>query len=324
MKFGIIGLGNHSVNRVMPAIQKSGNTISAILTRRQDKGEMLAAKFGCEYYTDQDSFFEDDFDAVYIASPNSLHFNHASVSLENGRHVLLEKPMTLSSADSGRLCRMADADNLRLCVGFHMRFHPGLQAVRQMLGKEEIGNVTMIAGSWAGLSTRTYDNPDNSWWTMPDMAGGGSVMGTGVHVLDSINYVLGQSPDYVSASRVPAESVVDKTSLIVMRYGDIVASALSSRLVERPDNSLYVFGDEGTIEAAGIFGTEVRGKVILSGETVKTFRGGNPYLHEIEDFVSQIAGKGTAIATGEDGHLVVKIVEASFKSSREFSTIRME
>ncbi len=323
MKFGVIGLGNHSVNRVMPAIQKSGNVISSILTRREDKGKSLAERFQCSYQVDQEAFFREDFEAVYIASPNSLHFAQASLSLEHGRHVLLEKPMTLSSGDSNRLCRMADGDNLKLSVGFHMRFHPGLQTLRSILGREEIGNITMISGSWAGLGGSSHEDPDRNWWTVPEMAGGGSVMGTGVHVIDALNYIMGRAPEYVSAFRIPEGSVVDKTSHIMMRYGEIVATAFSSRLVESPDNSLYIFGDEGTIEASGIFGTEIRGKIVSSGRTLRTFRGGSPYVREIEGFVSHVSGKETEIATGEDGHRVVKIVEASIRSSSGGSTMKI-
>ena len=265
----------------------------------------------------------EDFEAAYIASPNSLHFAHASLSLEHGRHVLLEKPMTLSSVDSERLCRIADGDNLKLSVGFHMRFHPGLQALRSMLGREEIGNITMISGSWAGLGGSTNEDPDRKWWTMPEMAGGGSVMGTGVHVIDSLNYIMGLAPEYVSAFRIPEGSVIDKTSYIMMRYGDVVATAFSSRLVEQPDNSLYIFGDEGTVEASGIFGTEIRGKIVSSGRTLRIFRGGNPYVPEIEGFVNYVSGKGSEIATGEDGHRVVSIVEASIRSSSVRSTVKI-
>ena len=67
MKFGIIGLGNHAINRVMPAIKSSGNSITAIYSRTLKKAEKEGAAYGAVAFSDLDEFFSrGDFDAVYI------------------------------------------------------------------------------------------------------------------------------------------------------------------------------------------------------------------------------------------------------------------
>ena len=96
MKFGVIGLGNHAINRVMPAIMLSGNSIEAVYSRNPEKAERIGRKFGGKAFDNLERMLSSDLDAVYIASPNNLHYENALAALDHGKHVLLEKPMTLS------------------------------------------------------------------------------------------------------------------------------------------------------------------------------------------------------------------------------------
>ncbi|MFG1518871.1 MAG: Gfo/Idh/MocA family oxidoreductase [Thermoplasmataceae archaeon] len=323
MRFGIIGLGNHSINRVMPAISKSGNIIASVFSRNHEKGKRIADLYKSRYYDDMNELLRSDIDSVYIASPNSLHFDHARRSLESGKNVLLEKPMTLNSKDSLELCNLSERLGLKLAIGFHMRFHPALGIVKEILKSEKLGDITFISGGWSSSYSSRHTDPDRLWWETPEMVGGGSVMGTGVHVIDTMNYVLSSRPDTVHATRLPEREIIDSTSHLVLNYGGKIVSVLSSRKILSPDNSLYIFGEDSTLEGQGIFGTEIRGKIVESGKLIKSFRGGSPYVDEVKDFVSFVSGKKSNIATGWDGHEVVRIVESSISSSLTGETARL-
>ena len=315
MNYGVIGLGNHSINRVLPAISRSGNKIESVFSRSSEKGRRIADTYGSKYYPELGDLLRSDIDSVYIASPNSLHFDHAKRSLEAGKNVLLEKPMTINSRDSQELCDLAERTGLKLGIGFHMRFHPALDLAKEILESGKLGDITFMSGGWSSSYSQRTSDPDRMWWETPEMVGGGSVMGTGVHVIDSMNYILSSYPDTVHATRLPEREIIDSTSHIVLNYGGRIASVLSSRKILVPDNSLYIFGEDSTLECQGIFGTEIRGKVVESGKLIKSFRGGSPYVEEISDFVRLVSGGKSRIATGRDGHEVVRIVEASISSS---------
>ena len=124
MKFGIAGLGNHAINRVMPVFREAGQEISALYSRSIDKARKEGMKYNAKPFDNLDSFFQSgDFEAVYIASPNFLHYGQAKLALEQGKHVLLEKQMTLKTDEAEELVRLADQNHLALAIGFHMRFH---------------------------------------------------------------------------------------------------------------------------------------------------------------------------------------------------------
>ena len=322
MKFGIISLGNHAMNRVMPAIKSSGNEISAIYSRNMEKAKSESVKYNSNAYDNIDHFFRDSqFEAVYISSPNFMHYEHAMRSLNEGRHVLLEKQMTLKNEDAVELVKTASKKRLNLAVGFHMRFNPAINAVKEMVSGGELGKIVHVHGTWAHLSGGSRPNPDSKWWSEDDKAGGGSVMGTGVHVIDTINYVLGKEPEKVYGIKIPEGKVIEDTETVIMQYGETVGEALSSRNIASAFNSLVVQGSKSTVVAENVFGTTVSCILKKDGIKVKEYGNVNVYEREISAFVDLIQGRKTEIATGKDGEIVVKVVNAANESNSSGSAV---
>ena len=97
IKFGVIGSGWIAEEFVKGAKLVDGFIFSAMYSRTYEKGKSFAEKFGdVPVYTDINDFAKSDIDAVYIASPNSLHYSQSKLMLENGKHVLCEKPITIT------------------------------------------------------------------------------------------------------------------------------------------------------------------------------------------------------------------------------------
>lgn len=317
MRFGIVGLGNHAINRVMPVIPESGNSISAIYSRNIDKARKQVMSYPSRAYDDIDKFFEDgEFDGAYISTPNFLHHEHAKKALLSGKHVLLEKPMTLTVEHAKELVELAQNRNLSLAIGFHMRFHPALSDARKIINDGELGEITYIEASWASLSSRNYENPDNRWWKEEEKVGGGSVMATGVHVMDAINYIMGSPPDRITAIRDPSGSVIDLSQIVTLQYGGVIASVFSSRGVKYPMNNLVIYGTEGTVVFTNIFSTSVDSMMIRDGKKLKEYKGINMYKEEIKAFASMVSGRESQIADGKDGYKVVRIVDLAVRSDR--------
>lgn len=314
MKFGIVGLGNHALNRVMPQIVEAGHEVSAVYSRSMEKAHEVAEKYSAKAFDDMNLFLNDDFDAVYIASPNFLHYQQTKDSLLHGKHVLLEKQMTLKTEHSEELVSLAKDKKLSLAIGFHMRFHPVLDEIRRMINSGELGTITYVHGNWSGYSSRAPKTPEHRWWDEEEKVGGGAIMATGVHVIDSLNYILGSSPSEVFALRLPRSEIIERTEHVTMKYGETIVTVLASRDITNPSNDLVVSGTKGSIVAQGVFGTSLVGRLIRDGETMKEYNGGNLYKLEIESFSDLVSGKETNIALGEDGYLVVKITNAAFDS----------
>lgn len=307
MKFGVVSLGNHAINRVVPAIVSSGNQITAVYSTNQNKASEFAKKYGCNQHGVLEELLKEDLDAVYISSPNFLHYDYAMASFRHGKHVLLEKPMTLKIEHAEELVKYSQEVNLKLGVGFHMRFHPVAKLIRERINNHSIGEISYMEASWGSFSQGTRPNPESSWWSDDEKAGGGAIMGMGVHLLDFFNYIMESEPDAVKGIGSPPGKIVDDTRVAVLRFGNTLGTINASRKYSIPDNSIRIFGTGGTLEGTNIFGTKVTGELKVNDKTEITFNETRSmYELEVTAFVDLVGNKQTEIAQGKDGAAVVR------------------
>ncbi len=312
MKIGIIGLGNHAVNRVMPALAEAGIEIGGITTKNEEKGKLISERFSTTYYRTFDDMLHEDIDSVYISSPNFLHYTHAMKSLNHGKHVLVEKQMTLRSSEARELIDMAREMRLKLAVGFHLRFNPALMSLEKIMGNDR-ENIKFVGGKWAYKAQRYDNSEDSKWWNEPEKVGGGSVMGTGVHVIDTILNLYGKFPRKVTGFRFPETNIIDSTMMINMQFDRAMAYALSSREIGNSPNDLTVITEEHRYEVRNFFSTEVNSVLFVDGEERERFSSGNMYLEEVKEFKKLVMGLESRIATGRDGYNVVRVTEDAQK-----------
>mgnify|MGYP001626137627 FL=1 len=294
MEFGIVSLGSHAINRVMPAILSSDNKITAIYSTDRQKGTKYAKEVGAEFFDDLEKMMHKDFQAAYISSPNYLHYKFTKLALTHDKHVLLEKPMTLSVRESKELHDIAQQKGLRLSIGFHLRFHPSLDYVREAISKGELGEIRLVSGQWSHFSSRNFND---SWWGVDYMVGGGSIVGTGVHVMDAIYNIFREEPKGLIATSYPKGRTIDDHFNIIFDYGESrTAIAISSRKIPDGNNDLVIQGERGYIRVKNFFSTSVDSKIETNG-IIREVPKVDMYREEIKDFV----GKGLKIANSYDG-----------------------
>ncbi|MGP6239948.1 Gfo/Idh/MocA family protein [Cuniculiplasma sp. SKW4] len=312
MKIGVIGLGNHAVKRVMPALAEANIELGGITTRNIEKGERVAKEFETTYYKTYDELLHEDIDSVYVASPNFLHYEHALKALNHGKNVLVEKQMTLRSSEARELMEVARDMRLKLAVGFHLRFHPALTALEKIMGNDR-EEIRFIGGVWAHRSSHNPDTADSKWWSEPEKVGGGSVMGTGVHVIDTLLNLYGKFPRKVTGFRFPETSIIDTTMIVNMQFDHAIGYSLSSREMEKSPNDLTVITQTHRYEIRNFFSTEVSASIYVDGEEREKFAGGNMYRDELIEFNKAVMGLDNRIASGKDGYNVVRVTEDAQK-----------
>ena len=162
------------------------------------QADAFAAQYGAaEGYDDYDAMLNDPaVDAVYIATPNSLHLEQTLRALGAGVHVLVDKPMALTVAEAETMVEGAKTHGLKLGVGFHLRHHPVHIALKRLIEAGEAGEIIFAeaqhCSNWTG-------SPRYPWHMDPAMAGAGSMMGRGVHCIDLLRWLVGQEIAEVTA-----------------------------------------------------------------------------------------------------------------------------
>ena len=203
--WGIISAGRHPDQKMAPAINSTDSKLVAIVSRDIDRARAFSEKHHVlSAYSDIDAMLDDAaVDVVYVASPNYLHKEHVLRAAAAGKHVLCEKPMALTLQDCQEMIDGCARANVRLGVGFHLRYHPGHQRLRELVKERALGTVGFVYAQWINGTRGQLKPPPRpplqQWWEAPEMAGAGGFMGTGVHCVDLMRYVLDDEIIEVSA-----------------------------------------------------------------------------------------------------------------------------
>lgn len=337
--WAIITAGTHADLKVAPALKATPDAaLVAVYSRDQGRAEAFAEKHGAHAaYSDLDALLRDPrVEAVFIASPNALHAAQTLAAARAGKHVLVEKPMATTLADAVAMVRACRDAGVKLGVGYHLRQHPGHRETRRLIAQGVLGPVALAQGQW-GFGVRGQDRPPprsglRQWWDDPELMGGAStMMGTGVHVIDLLRFVLGQEVVEVAAltDGQTAEHPLEQLVTMVLRFdhGTLATMCCGRRL---PDsrNDLTVYGSLGRITVRAALWEARQGALEVTSETVQKsavypLQPLANFIDEITDFQRALREDREPAATGLDGLRVVQVTLAMIESARHGRTVRL-
>lgn len=191
-KVGVIGVGFIGPAH-MEGVRRLGFEVVAVAESTQELADKAAESLLVpKAYGDwKDLIADPEIDVVHIASPNFLHFEHAKAALEAGKHVICEKPLAMTSAESGALVRLAKEKKLVHAVNFNIRFYPLVHEAKARIENGLLGDkLYIIQGSylqdWLLLET------DWNWRLEPELGGElRAVADIGSHWMDLVTFVSG-------------------------------------------------------------------------------------------------------------------------------------
>jgi predicted dehydrogenase len=182
------------------ALRRLGIQVHGVVGSSSARGSERAQAAGLPpAYESMDAMLADErVDVVHVTSPNHLHHAHAKAALGAGKHVVCEKPLAMTSAESAELLRLAEASGLVHAVNFNIRFYPLCQHLHQLVREGGLGKVRLVTGhylqDWLLLDT------DWNWRLDPKLGGSlRAVSDIGSHWLDLTSYLTGSRVASVSA-----------------------------------------------------------------------------------------------------------------------------
>ena len=245
MKVGIVGNGM-IVPIAIEAMLRAEIEVTALWCRNGSKGKPIAEKYHIQnQYTDYQVFLGDDsFDTVYIGLTNTLHYQYAKDAILAGKHVIVEKPFTVSVAEAKELQALALKYGCMLFEAILSRYSQNYEHLREELPK--IGNIKLIQANFSKYSSR-YDKFRKGIMTptFDKACGGGALMDLNVY---NIHFVVGLfgMPKKVQYYPNLAENGVDTSGILVMEYPDFQAVCTAAK-DSSSDPFVIIQGEEGTI-----------------------------------------------------------------------------
>ncbi|WP_305753544.1 Gfo/Idh/MocA family protein [Paenibacillus zeirhizosphaerae] len=276
MRFGIIGTNWITERFIQGAIETEQFALTAVYSRTEEKGRSFAAQYHqAEVFTDlQEMLEKGSIDAVYIASPNSLHAEQAILCMNHGKHVLCEKPMASNAREMREMVAAAEKNNVVLMEALKSTLMPNFKVIQDNLFK--LGPIRRYFACYCQYSSR-YDAYKEGKMpnTFNPQFSNGSLMDLGIYCLYPMVTLFGK-PDLVKAVGVMLPSGVDGEGSLVMRYPEMEGVVVHSKI-----SNSYL-----PAEIQGELGTMVIDKINQPYDVKIHYRDGNvedltkPQIHE--------------------------------------------
>jgi predicted dehydrogenase len=323
-KLGIalVGLGNYSTNQLAPALLQTQNCkLTAIVTGSPEK----AAKWSKQYNIPQKNIYNyqnfdeirnnPDVDIVYVVLPNSMHAEYTIRAAKAGKHVICEKPMAMNVVECEAMIKACREAKVQLSVGYRLYFDPFHLEMRRLGTQKVYGPIKMIESSF-GFSMA---NP-KSWRLNKAMGGGGAIMDLGVYCIQGVRRTLGELPGAVNAQGFVLDKSIFKDIYEGMTFQmDFPSGAISnstttySSYVDRlwATSGWQWFSLNPSYNAIGTAGQFFDGKIKPMEFKTPDYQ----QIKQMDDFADCILNNKKSEASGEEGLIDLKIIEAINQSA---------
>ncbi len=251
-------------------------------------------------------------DAVFIATPHTLHFQHGMQALEAGLHVFMEKPMVTVADDARRLAAKATEKGRIVVVGYNTPCTPEFTFVRETIRNKSLGKLELVLGylsqDWMRITT-------GLWRQNPQLSGGGQAYDSGAHLLNSLLWSVEADIAEVFAFMDNHGTPVDINSSINIRFDNgVMAGIVISGNCPANDGFMTFIFDKGKIDVDGCGGSWI--KVWKGGQLVKYPQITSPEQTPDDNFIAAVLGRAQPTTSARNGIIKCDLMDAIYESAR--------
>jgi len=337
VNFGVIGAGGIAYRRTIPGMLKAKNCHLAAVMDPVEV-ERVAAVFGVAkaYTREADLLADPDVDAVYIASPVHCHLKQIQLAAAAGKHILCEKPLTMSLAQTKEAVAACKQAKVYLQEGYMMKFHGAHAAVKQLIDEGRLGQIVSMR---AQLSC-WYPKIEGAWRQDPQLGGGGALIDMATHLYDLLAWFAGPVRRVAALANTLVQDYKSddaSTTLLEFKSG---AQATVDCFYCIPDAAsrtrLEIYGTQGAVLAEGTIGQSVGGTLEVlqiagpagydaqqSKDVVRKFQKTpfpkiNPYTAECAYFADCILQRRPpALNDGRNAVLIAELTDKAYRSHKQ-------
>ena len=329
-RYAVVGLGYIAQVAILPAFKnaKQNSLLTALVSHDPEKLSKLSKKYKvpltASYHDYQNLLQSDDIDAVYIALPNSMHAEFTLRALENGKHVLCEKPLGVTVEECERMIEASQRTGAKLMTAYRLHFEEAnLNAVEVIRGGR-IGAPRILN------STFSFQIRDDNVRLQRAM-GGGSVYDMGIYCLNAARYLFRDEPIEVFAMSVKNSEErfreVDEMTSVVMRFPHDRIATFTSSFGAADSSRVEVIGTKGSLrmEPAFDYSVPLKQEILINGKSFKkTFKKADQFAAELLYFSECILSNHDPEPSGWEGLADVRIIQAIYESAQTRRSIHLE
>lgn len=290
LKWAIIGPGIIATE-LAAALNDIGGTLYAVGSRTLEKAQAFASQYGAEKaYGNYSEMLQDpEIDVVYISTPHSNHYEYIIESLQNNKHVLCEKAITVNSKQLQEIAELAKQKSLVVAEAMTIYHMPLYKKLRQIVDEGKIGRLKMVQVSFG--SHKEYDV--NNRFFSKDLAGG-ALLDIGTYALSFTRFFLSKQPQEILTTVKRFETGVDEQSGIILNNDADEMAVISLTMRSKMPKRGVVAGELGFITVDN-FPRASKATIQYLDGTLETIEAGDTskaLQYEIEDMQRYIAANG--------------------------------
>ena len=304
MRIGILGAGGISDTHARAARDIAGAQVVAVHGANRNKTAALATAAGAAAYDDLAAFLAHPMDVVAIGSPSGVHAEQALAAIERGLHVLVEKPLDITTARIDAVIEAADRAGVKVGVFFQDRLTPDLVEMKTKIEAGVLGTPVFASGRVKWYRPPEY-YADSRWRGTWRLDGGGVLMNQAIHTLDALLWLFGPAARVSGrvATRLHEIEVEDTAAALIEftsgAYGMLEASTAAFPGLPR---RIEITGTQGTL----VHEQEARPAVVADA---------SGHRRVFEDFFTAIETNGTPACDAREGRRSVAVIEAIYRSA---------
>ena len=291
-------------------------------TRTLNNIEDYCKEINAEIASSYDEIVNSDkVDAVILATPHSKHLEQIVQAVNNGKHVFVEKPITLTAADAKIAYDEAKKNNKVLAVGFNRRFHPNFIKIVEMIKNNELGKVLHIEGTINAPGLWMY--APESWRSSAAETPAGGMTGMGIHIIDQMIASNGNiSSAYAQTAKVIKMGDLDEITSVLFKFENGSTGYLGTSIASSIFYNFRVIAENGTIEIIER-DLSVMKYTPREGDITTTTNSANMCKNELEAFADAIDGVAPYPVTANEGIHGAAVFEAVINSAEKETLVKI-
>ncbi len=312
LRWGVAGCGRFTETSFLPTISLlHRSVVNSVFSSDLARAKAVADKFAVRNsFSDYDEFLRSDIDAVYIGSANVNHYHQVLKAAAAGKHILCDKPVSITSAQAEEMVKVCRENNVQYAVNYVYRFHPLITKARELLASEFIGRLVSIS-----LNFNIDIAPNTNFRFKKDESGGGALRDLGTHMIDLMRFFGGEISGISGiVDNIIYKAEVDDFAAAIVKfksggYGYFNVSFNSKKAFNR----IEIIGHKGSIGIENLIGARLlpaRMTILKEGEARKAFnKRGNKLLYLLRSVQKSFLKNEIPLVTGEDGWINMKLME---------------
>lgn len=312
LKWGIAGCGRYAEFTFIPTIMHLRKSIiTSVFSNDLVRAKTLAEKAGAsKTYDKYEEFLQSDINAVYISSANSNHYEQVIKAAKTGKHILCEKPVSITSLEAEEMVKVCNENKVKFSVNYGLRFHPLISKAKELIDEGIIGKIVSI-----NLNYNMDFPPGTNFRFSMQLSGGGALRDIGTHMIDLLRYFGGEVTSISGVvDNIIYKSEVEDFAAGILKfeksgYGIFNVSYSNKKAFNR----IEILGHRGAIGIENLIAVKnvpAKMSILLDGEARKSFRKrGNKLLFLLKHVQNSFLKNEEPSVTGYDGYINIKLME---------------